>query len=148
MSALRTAVVVLSLACLGLGYLAFAGASEPAVDQARIEAAVQQYLAQQQTDAAAASDARVVAQTTALLRDPQTPVLGNPDGDVAIVAFFDYTCSFCKAADPRVKTLLAEDAGVKLILKEYPILTPESLIATKAALASQAQASTSRTTTR
>lgn len=139
MSALRTAVIVLSLACLALGYLVFSGAPEPAVDQARIQAAVEQYLAEQRSEAASASDARIVAQTTALLRDPETPVMGNPNGDVAIVEFFDYNCSFCKAADPRVKSLLAEDEGVKLILKEYPILTPESLIATKAALAAQGQ---------
>jgi protein-disulfide isomerase len=139
MSASRIAIVVLSLGCAGLAYLAFGGAPEAEIDQARIDAAVQAAFAQQRADAEAASDTRVVAQTTALLRDPDSPVLGNPNGDVTIVEFFDYTCSFCKAADPRVKGLLAEDSGVKLILKEYPILTPESLIATKAAFAALEQ---------
>jgi protein-disulfide isomerase len=73
------------------------------------------------------------------LRDPMSPVIGNAKGDVTIVEFFDYTCPFCKAVEPRLEKLVKDDKGVKVILKEFPILTPESLVAAKAALASVKQ---------
>ena len=74
-----------------------------------------------------------------LLRDPGTLVVGNPNGDVTLVEFFDYRCSYCKAAEPRLRSLVATDPGVRLVMKDFPILTPESLIASKAALASRKQ---------
>ena len=66
-------------------------------------------------------------------------MLGNPAGDVVIVEFFDYTCPYCKAVEPRLEALLKSDRKVKLVLKEFPILTPQSLVATRAALASMRQ---------
>jgi protein-disulfide isomerase len=86
-----------------------------------------------------AADQVVASKAAALLHDAGSPVLGNRAGDVAVVEFFDYACSFCKAAEPRLETLVKSDKGVKLIVKEFPILTPESLIASKAALASAKQ---------
>jgi protein-disulfide isomerase len=74
-----------------------------------------------------------------LLRDPNSPVMGNPQGDVTLVKFTDYQCSFCKAADPRIDKLLADDPKVRLVVKEFPILGPVSVVAAKAALASQKQ---------
>ena len=56
-----------------------------------------------------------------------------------MVEFFDYACPYCKAAEPRLEAMLRSDQGTKLVLKEFPILTPESMIATKAALASVKQ---------
>jgi protein-disulfide isomerase len=55
------------------------------------------------------------------------------------VEFFDYACSYCKAVEPRLESALRSDPHVKLILKEFPILTPESLIAARASLASRRQ---------
>jgi len=86
-----------------------------------------------------AADQAVADKASALLHDPASPVLGNPRGDVAVIEFFDYACPYCKAADPRLEALLKSDHGVRLILKEWPILTPESMIAAKAALASVKQ---------
>lgn len=83
-------------------------------------------------------DALVRANIQALDNGSST-VLGNPKGDVTIVEFFDYACPFCKALQPRLEAFLARDQNVRLVLKEYPILTPASVIATKAALASQRQ---------
>ena len=74
------------------------------------------------TDASMAEDRLIAAKTTALLNDPMTPVIGNPQADVAIVEFFDYTCPYCKAAEPRLEKLLKDDKRVKLIVKEFPIL--------------------------
>lgn len=87
----------------------------------------------------AAADQIVAAHQQELLNDPDSPVLGDPHGDVTIVEFFDYDCSYCKALQPRLEQALAADRHVKLILKEFPILTPESRIAARASLASKRQ---------
>lgn len=86
-----------------------------------------------------ASDQLVANRMTSLLSDPATLTLGNPQGDVTIIEFFDYTCPFCKAVEPRLRQLLATDKKVRLVVKEFPILHPVSLVATKAALASAKQ---------
>jgi protein-disulfide isomerase len=74
-----------------------------------------------------------------LLRDPNAPVLGNVNGDVTLVKFTDYQCSYCKAAEPRIDKLVGEDAKVRVVVKEFPILGPVSVVAAKAALASRTQ---------
>lgn len=88
---------------------------------------------------AAAADQVVAAHQRELQDDPNSPALGDPRGDVTIVEFFDYACSYCKAVEPRLEQALAHDPHVKLILKEFPILTPESLIAARASLAAMRQ---------
>ena len=135
------------IALLGVGAIAgallymFASDRAPPenIEQARIDAAVAAYTQGLEAERVAASDALVATRENDLERDPSTPFLGNPDGDVALITFFDYTCVFCKAADPRVRQLLENDDGVKLVLKDFPVLTKESLIASKAALASRNQ---------
>lgn len=86
-----------------------------------------------------ATDETVAQNATALLDDPSSPVIGNPHAGVAVIEFFDYACAYCKAAEPRLEALIKADKGTKLVLKEFPILTPASLIATKAAFASVKQ---------
>jgi len=83
------------------------------------------------TDVPPAPDQVVMAHRQALQNDHDSPVLGDPHGDVTIVEFFDYACSYCKAVEPRLESALRSDPHVKLILKEFPILTPESLIAAR-----------------
>jgi protein-disulfide isomerase len=61
-------------------------------------------------------------------------VLGNPDGDVTLVEWFDYNCGYCRNSLPDLATLLAEDPNLKVILKEFPILTEGSLAAAKVAM--------------
>jgi len=111
--------------------------AEPsAADRSKIEQAYARRLAdQQQQDV----DQRIAARMEALNQSPGSPVLGNPVGDVVIVEFFDYACPYCKAVEPRLEALLKSDHKVKLVLKEFPILTPQSMIATRAALAAGAQ---------
>lgn len=75
----------------------------------------------------------------ALLEDPDAPVLGNPKGDVAIVEFFDYRCPYCRKAAPDVEKVVEEDGNIRLIMKEFPILGPQSAQAARAALASVRQ---------
>ncbi len=54
-------------------------------------------------------------------------VLGNPDGDVTVVEFFDYNCGYCKRALSDMEDILANDKNVRFVLKEFPILGPDSL---------------------
>lgn len=74
-----------------------------------------------------------------ILNDPDSPVGGNPKGDVTIVEFFDYSCGYCKMAQGTVEKLLNEDKNVRFVYKELPILGPNSLTAAKYAMASIAQ---------
>ena len=71
--------------------------------------------------------------------DPETPVGGNPRGDVTIVEFFDYRCPYCKQVLPSLQTLLKEDRKLRFLYKEMPVLGPQSVIAAHAALAAQRQ---------
>jgi protein-disulfide isomerase len=68
-------------------------------------------------------------------RDANSPVGGNPNGNVTVVEFFDYRCGFCKRVHPTIAELLKSDANVRLVYKEFPILGPESMVAARAALA-------------
>jgi len=80
-------------------------------------------------------DAFAELATQDLLYDPASPVLGNPTGDVTITEFFDYRCPYCKVMAPRLVTLIAKDHGVRLVMKEYPVLSRASVIAARVALA-------------
>lgn len=75
-----------------------------------------------------------------LLNDKDSPVAGNPEGDVKIVEFFDYNCGYCKRMVETITQLLEEDKNVQVIFKELPILTSSlptdySRLAAKASLA-------------
>ena len=74
-----------------------------------------------------------------LLNDPDSPVSGNPAGDVTVVEFFDYRCGYCKRAAPALTQLQQSDARVRVVYKDFPILGETSELAAKAALASNLQ---------
>lgn len=74
-----------------------------------------------------------------LLERKTSPVGGNPEGDVTLVEFFDYNCGFCKRANPERNKAVAEDGKVRVVFKEFPILGPVSVIASRAALAARGQ---------
>ncbi len=78
-------------------------------------------------------------QRKALEQDPNSFVAGNPAGDVTLVEFFDYRCGYCKKARPVVEKLVSEDGNIRLVMKEFPILGPNSETASKAAIAAMAQ---------
>lgn len=97
-------------------------------------------LEQRQADAAEVARADVLSNQRALLeQDTNAPVLGNPDGDVTVVEFFDYNCPYCRRAKPAIQELLAFDPNVRLVYREWPILGDGSVFAAKAALASRNQ---------
>ena len=70
-----------------------------------------------------------------LAGDAKAPWAGNPDGDVTVVEFFDYRCSYCKRVFPTIMELVREDGNIRYVFKEFPILGPASVVATKASLA-------------
>jgi protein-disulfide isomerase len=75
----------------------------------------------------------------ALVRDPADPVRGNPRGDVTIVEFVDARCGYCKQMHPAMEALLRQDPNVRLVLKDLPILGPNSVLAARALMAAQRQ---------
>ena len=93
-----------------------------------------------QAEAQAASQAEVLDEERETLeRDPNAPVLGNPEGDVTVVEFFDYNCPYCRRAKPEIEALLAADPNVRLVYREWPILGEGSVFAARAALAAREQ---------
>jgi protein-disulfide isomerase len=81
----------------------------------------------------------LVAYRELILNDPTSPVGGNPKGDVTVVEFFDYNCGYCKRVFPTLKKLMAEDKNLRVVFKEFPILSPQSELAARAALAAWRQ---------
>lgn len=87
----------------------------------------------------AAAQAALKQNAEALFRDDADPVLGNPKGDVTVVEFFDYQCGYCKRVFGPVMDTIAADGNVRLVLKELPILGPESVLAARWSLAADKQ---------
>jgi protein-disulfide isomerase len=88
----------------------------------------------QDAERAAELSRQVAAHRDQLFTDAQSPVVGDPAGDVTIVEFFDYQCPYCKAIAGSLDRLVAANKGVRLVLKEFPILGDDSVLASRAAL--------------
>ena len=134
--------------------LAFAGFAQSAPAQSMTEDQVKQLaleailenpeiimqavaILQQREKERAASGANTVR--LELESDPNAPNLGNPEGDVTVVEFFDYNCPYCRSAGQTVQALLAADENIRVIYREWPILGDDSVIAARAALAAREQ---------
>ena len=97
-------------------------------------------LQQREASAQAQLQAQTLTDQRMLLeQDPNAPVLGNPEGDVTVVEFFDYNCPYCRQAMPEVQGMLDADPNVRLVYREWPILGEGSVFAARAALASRNQ---------
>lgn len=81
----------------------------------------------------------VAANAAALFSSSHQVTLGNPNGDVTLVEFFDYSCGFCKRALPDMLALIKDDPNLKIVLKELPILGPGSVDAARIAIAVRMQ---------
>lgn len=83
------------------------------------------------------------AQLAPIREQLQTPfpgaVLGNPDGKVTLVEFSDYACSYCRASVADVQQLIAANPDLRVVVREYPILRPESVDAARMGLAAAQQ---------
>ncbi len=91
--------------------------------------------ARQEAEQAANDIALVSANFDALHDDGHSVVSGNPEGDITIIEFIDYRCSFCRRAHPEVAELLASDGNIRKITKEFPILGQDSTEASRFAIA-------------
>jgi protein-disulfide isomerase len=74
-----------------------------------------------------------------VLRDPDIPVSGNPDGNITIVEYFDFNCPYCRKLEPELRQVVHDDGKVRLVLKDWPILGPVSVVAARMALATKYQ---------
>jgi protein-disulfide isomerase len=74
-----------------------------------------------------------------VLRDPDIPAAGNVGGDITIVEYFDYQCPYCRKIAPDLRQVVQGDGKVRLVLKDWPILGPISIVASRMALASKYQ---------
>ncbi len=126
----------------------------PASDRASIEAVIEDFLLRRPEvvrDALQAVEIKeqirkaqqvqqgLMEQATQLFRNPASPAVGNPQGDVTVVEFLDYRCPHCQRVSGTVLELLAADPQVRVVFKDYPILGSESLLAARAALAAHRQ---------
>jgi len=153
----RMSVGTLTLCCVAVAAVPLrpAGAAERAPEQRReIESIIHDYLLQHpdvlieamraaeekvKTEAGEKAQQALVARRREIFDDPETPVGGNPKGDVTLVEFFDYRCPYCKQVQPRLKELLAGDHQLRIAYKEFPILGSVSVAAARAALAAHRQ---------
>src|SRR4029077_2723667 len=74
-----------------------------------------------------------------VLRDPDNPVFGNPNGDISIVEWFDFNCPYCRKIEPEMRQVIQDDGKIRLVLKDWPILGPVSITAARMALACKNQ---------
>lgn len=63
----------------------------------------------------------------AILYDPAAPTAGNPKAELTMVVFFDYNCPFCKQSEPAFERLVKTDGNIRLVYRDWPILTPDSI---------------------
>lgn len=148
MNSIRTIALVLGLALAPIMSLA-QDLSDDRIKELALEAIREnpqiimeavQLLEQQQAATQATAQADVLENQRQLLEhDPNAPVLGNPEGDVTVVEFFDYNCPYCRRAMAEVQGLLDTDRNVRLVYREWPILGDGSVFAAKAALAARQQ---------
>ena len=73
----------------------------------------------------------------AIFEDGYSWVGGNPDGDIVLVEFLDYRCGYCKKSHGEVAKLLETDGNIKMIVKEFPILGEQSMLASRFAIATK-----------
>lgn len=144
---------VVGLAALATGYYAGTArqvsapapvetAATQAPDQQAIENVVRNYLIQnpevlleaqsaletKQARAAQEQAKAVLSANRDALYDPKhDAVFGNPEGDVTVYEFFDYNCGYCKRALPDMEAILKSDTKVRFVMKEFPILGPDSV---------------------
>ncbi|ABS64886.1 DSBA oxidoreductase [Parvibaculum lavamentivorans DS-1] len=154
-----TGVIFLALALMSGALLTPAGGARAEArfegkDRQAIEEIVREYLIenpevlieamrvleQREQNAALASRREAIEKRHAdIYNDPGDFVAGNPKGDVTIVEFFDYRCGYCKQSFKPLMDFVKADGNIRLILKEFPILGPASLEASKAAIAAKKQ---------
>lgn len=101
--------------------------------------AMQNYEQKMRDNAMAQAQKLIDENIDAITNNPDSPVVGNKDGKVTIVEFFDFSCGYCHRLYPTLKNIIAKNPDVKLVLKELAFVSPVSSYAGKAALAANNQ---------
>ncbi|MBO6719576.1 MAG: DsbA family protein [Rhizobiaceae bacterium] len=141
----------LSFAMLAVGYLSGSGspaAARPSdaplaatLERGEIEAIVRDYLItnpeimlevqialeeKQEQDRRLAQSQAIATSPDLIFNADYDGVVGNPEGDITVVEFFDYNCGYCKRALADMQALVADDPDLRFVMKEFPILGPDS----------------------
>jgi protein-disulfide isomerase len=104
-----------------------------------LEEAMGELSKRQAAEEAQKHEASVTENACAIFNSPRGVVLGNKDGDVTFVEFFDYNCGYCKRAMADMLDLMKTDPKLKVVLKEFPVLSPGSVEAAQVAVAVRMQ---------
>jgi protein-disulfide isomerase len=146
----RTALTALAVSILAAALPVRAQEIAPGLDRDTLRSEIRAYLLEnpeviyeaiqildqrRQLAQAAAELDLVHANADALRHDGYSHVAGNPDGALTIVEFFDYRCTYCKRAQADVLTLMRTNPDIRFVMKEFPILGPDSVLASRAAVA-------------
>ena len=93
-------------------------------------------LQNRQDKAAALADEKSVSDNAdAIFKDAASYVGGNPDGDITVVEFMDYRCTYCRKAYAEVADLVKTDGNIRFVVKEFPILGEDSVASSRFAIA-------------
>jgi protein-disulfide isomerase len=104
-----------------------------------LEEAMNELNKRQAAQEAAKHEVAISEDAESIFNSPHGVVLGNKDGDVTFVEFFDYNCGYCKRAMADMLDLLKSDPKLKVVLKEFPVLSEGSVEAAKVAVAVRMQ---------
>ncbi|TMJ55913.1 MAG: DsbA family protein [Alphaproteobacteria bacterium] len=104
-----------------------------------LEEAMSELNKRQATAEAEKHEASITQNAEAIFNSPRGVTLGNKDGDVTFVEFFDYNCGYCKRAMSDMLDLLKSDPKLKVVLKEFPVLSQGSVEAAQVAVAARMQ---------
>ncbi|MEN2785760.1 DsbA family protein [Sphingomonas qilianensis] len=150
-SSLTLAALLLAATLAGGGILWVAQRAAPGAlegaDKARVEETVREYvlthpeiipeamkrLQQRETGKT------IAANRAAILEPFGDAWIGNPQGDVTLVEYFDYNCGYCRSSLPAIAELVRRDPGVRVVFKEFPILSEDSITAARLSLAAADQ---------
>lgn len=100
-----------------------------------VQDALEELRRREMADRDRAAKQQIAANRQELFFDSGSVVGGDPEGDVTVVEFFDYNCTYCRQSHEATKKLQQKE-GVRFVFKEFPILGPGSVVAARAALAS------------
>jgi protein-disulfide isomerase len=97
--------------------------------------AVQKMREKQMAEARAKAKEALQKYKAEIASDTETPAIGSTNPDITVVEFFDYHCGYCKQLLPAVNQIIKDDSKVRFLMKEFPILSEDSVAASRAALA-------------
>lgn len=115
--------------------------AEPQINEAKVEEIVRDYLisnpeilvevqtaleAKREAEQKVAQLETITKASNIIFKASYDGIAGNPEGDVTVVEFFDYNCGFCKRAMADMDAMISADSKVRFVLKEFPILGPDS----------------------